>query len=79
MSVLTVKSVSLSTIHNIQLSTEFVKRFYPAFGKFFKIFLRAFKNIKPSANPTVLLSFYSPLKGSRSTILARFIAEAKSL
>lgn len=31
MSVFIVKAHLLSTINNIQLSTEFVKRFYPAF------------------------------------------------
>ena len=59
---------------NIQLSTEFVKRFNPAFKKFFK------KNFKiKSAEITRRFLFYSPLKGSKSTILARLIADAKTL
>ena len=78
MSVVNVKALLLSTVFNIQLSTEFVKRFNPALQNFFKIFPIFFR-IKKHRKSSAFFIFYSPLKGSKSTILARFIADAKTL
>ena len=78
MSVFLAKATFAFNNDNIQLSTEFVKRFNPALQNFFKIFPIFFR-IKKHRKSSAFFIFYSPLKGSKSTILARFIADAKTL